>query len=112
MTTATAQASKPDQQPDPPKGYANWKEYFNAHLTRRQVYREVRTEVLTPYHHQYVEPLETWWNLPLSRRVWELTKAWPRRELVWPPRLPWWVHSLRAWVEGLLEGDDEEGGGS
>jgi len=108
MTMATAQHGEQTQEEsDPPQGYANWKEYWNNLPTRREVHQEIRPQILPAYHRQYVEPLETWWNLPLSRRAWELAKAWPERELVWPPHLPWWVHSLRAWMEGL--GEDDEG---
>lgn len=85
----------------PPDGYANWKEWANEQVTRKQALRELRDH-LTAYHGEHVRPMQAHLGMPTSELCFERAKRWPERELVWPPRTPWWWDRLTAWLEPKL----------
>lgn len=101
---------------DPPQGYANWKEWWNEQVTRKQVWREAREHLFPGYHDNHVAPIEAWLNMPVSERAWERAKAYVK-SLSWPPDPPWWWKRITAWTApkwatvrerfGFGDGEDE-----
>lgn len=84
-------------QGDPPQGYANWKEWENEQVTRKQALAEIRDH-FRYYHPRQVAPLHAHMAMPVSERFWERAKRWPERELVWPLNRPWWFERIAGWI--------------
>lgn len=96
--------SVPRQHPqgDPPKGYANWRQYWNDVPNRREVHELIEERLLPLYHRQHVQPLQDYVDAPFSMICWERFKAWWAREFIWPLRTPWWWNRLRTWVPAVF----------
>ena len=90
----------PQQHPqgDPPKGYANWRQYWNDVPNRREIHELIESRLLPAYHREHVQPLHTWLDMPLSERCWVRLSWWWEREVENRWQTPWWWERLRSWI--------------